>query len=102
MRSHLKARTRLVLTGTAVVAAIGLLAGCTGGGADTCSGSGAEFIGDSHDVVIASYDGVLYRWDTDLDRALDLACQMAGRDLTEQEWAQVMPAQPYRSVCPQE
>ena len=34
MRSHLKARTRLVLTGTAVVAAVGLLAGCTGSGAD--------------------------------------------------------------------
>ncbi len=30
----LKARTRLVLTGAAVVAAIGLLAGCTGSGAD--------------------------------------------------------------------
>lgn len=34
MRSHLKARTRLVLTGTALVAAVGLLAGCTGSGAD--------------------------------------------------------------------
>ncbi len=34
MRSHMKARSRLVLTGVAVVAAIGLLAGCTGGGAD--------------------------------------------------------------------
>lgn len=34
MRSHLKARTRLALTGTAVIAAIGLLAGCTGTGAD--------------------------------------------------------------------
>ena len=30
MRSHLKARTRLVLTGAAVIAAVGLLAGCTG------------------------------------------------------------------------
>ena len=30
------------------------------------------------------------------------ALQMAGRDLTEQEWDQFLPAQPYESVCPQE
>jgi WD40 repeat protein/DNA-binding SARP family transcriptional activator/energy-coupling factor transporter ATP-binding protein EcfA2 len=64
--------------------------------------AGAQFIGDTHDVAIASYDGRVYRWDTDLDRALDFACQMAGRDLTEAEWAQYLPAQPYRSVCPQD
>jgi WD40 repeat protein len=64
--------------------------------------SGAEFIGDTHDVAIASYDGSVYRWDTDLDHALDFACQMAGRDLTEEEWAQYLPTQPYQSVCPQD
>ncbi|HSF35948.1 MAG TPA: WD40 repeat domain-containing protein, partial [Nocardioides sp.] len=63
--------------------------------------SGAQFIGDTHDVAIASYDGSIYRWDTDVDRAIDFACQMAGRDMTEEEWAQFLPAQPYRSVCPQ-
>jgi WD40 repeat protein len=64
--------------------------------------SGAQFIGDTHDVAIASYDGSIYRWDTDPGRALDFACQMAGRDLTEEEWAQYLPAQPYQSVCPQD
>ena len=64
--------------------------------------SSAQFIGDTHDVAIASYDGTVYRWDTDLDRAIDFACQMAGRDLTEEEWAQFLPAQPYESVCPQD
>ena len=64
--------------------------------------SGARFIGDSHDVAIASYDGKVYRWETDLDRALDFACQMAGRDLTEEEWAQFLPGQPIQPVCPQE
>jgi WD40 repeat protein len=63
---------------------------------------GAQFIGDSHDVAIASYDGTVYRWQTDLDRAIDFACQMAGRSLTEQEWEEFLPAQPYRSVCPAE
>ena len=55
--------------------------------------AGAQFIGDTHDVAIASYDGQVYRWETDLDRAIDFACQMAGRDLTEEEWAAV-PARP--------
>jgi WD40 repeat protein len=62
----------------------------------------AQFIGDTHDVAIASYDGTIYKWETGLDRALDFACQMAGRDLTEEEWTQVLPDQPYQSVCPQE
>lgn len=64
--------------------------------------SGAQFIGDTHDVAIASYDGRVYRWETDLDRALDFACQMAGRTLTEEEWEQFLPAQPYQSVCPRD
>ena len=64
--------------------------------------SGAEFIGDTHDVVIASHDGRVYRWKTDVRRALAFACQMAGRDLTETEWEQFLPAQPYQSVCPDE
>ena len=62
--------------------------------------AGAQFIGDTHDVAIASYDGRVYTWDTDLERAIDFACQMAGRTLTEDEWAQFLPDQPYREVCP--
>jgi WD40 repeat protein len=61
--------------------------------------SGAQFIGDTHDVAIASYDGRGYRWETDLDRAIDLACQMAGRNLTKKEWERFLPEQPYRDVC---
>ena len=63
--------------------------------------AGAQFIGDSHDVAIASYDGRIYRWETGLDRALDFACQMAGRDLTEDEWEQFLPEQPYHETCPE-
>ena len=64
--------------------------------------AGTQFIGDSHDVAIASYDGGVYRWETDIDRAIAFACQMAGRDLTREEWEEFLPAQPYRSVCPDE
>ena len=62
--------------------------------------SGAQFIGDTHDVAIASYDGRVYRWETDLDRTIDFACQMAGRSLTEDEWEEFLPEQPYQDVCP--
>jgi WD40 repeat protein/DNA-binding SARP family transcriptional activator len=62
--------------------------------------AGAQFIGDTHDVVIASYDGRIYTWATDVERAIDFACQMAGRNLTEDEWAQHLPDQSYREVCP--
>lgn len=63
--------------------------------------SGAAFIGDSHDVAIASYDGRVYRWETDSERALHFACRMAGRDLTEEEWEEFLAEQPYRAVCPE-
>ena len=61
---------------------------------------GAQFIGDTHDVAIASYDGRVYTWETDLERAIDFACQMAGRNLTDEEWEEFLPAQPYQSICP--
>lgn len=61
MRSHLKARTRLVLTGTAVVAAIGLLAGCTGGGADeenvVDQGTTTEENAESGETVVIGFSG---------------------------------------------
>ncbi|GAB2843073.1 substrate-binding domain-containing protein [Microbacterium insulae] len=61
MRSHLKARTRLVLTGTAVVAAIGLLAGCTGSGADeetvVDQGTTTEENAESGDTVVIGFSG---------------------------------------------
>jgi WD40 repeat protein len=64
--------------------------------------AGAQFIGDTHDVAIASYDGRVYRWETDVERAIDFACQMAGRSLTEDEWEEFLPEQPYRDVCPRQ
>ena len=62
--------------------------------------AGADFVGKSHDVVIASYDGQLFSWDTDLDHTVEAVCRMAGRGLTREEWATYLPAQPYRDLCP--
>ena len=61
----------------------------------------AQFDGGGNDVTIASYDGRVYRWDTSPARALDHACQMAGRNLSAEEWSQFLPDQPFRKICPQ-
>ncbi|MGP3535968.1 substrate-binding domain-containing protein [Microbacterium sp. RD1] len=60
MRSRFPARTRLVLTGTAVLAAIGLLAGCTGSGAEedvTEQGTTSEENAESGDTVVIGFSG---------------------------------------------
>jgi WD40 repeat protein/DNA-binding SARP family transcriptional activator len=59
------------------------------------------FVEGSDDVTIVSYDGQIFRWDTSQSRTLDLACQMAGRNLTTQEWSKFLPNQPFRKVCQQ-
>ncbi|MFI7064599.1 BTAD domain-containing putative transcriptional regulator [Kribbella sp. NPDC050124] len=60
----------------------------------------AEFVAGTHDVVIASHDGQIFRWDTDPKRAVEVGCRMAGRNLTAAEWAQYLPQQPFQKVCP--
>jgi ribose transport system substrate-binding protein len=61
MRSHMKARTRLILTGVAAVAAIGLLAGCTGSGADegdvVDQGTTDEENAETGDTVVIGFSG---------------------------------------------
>jgi ribose transport system substrate-binding protein len=61
MRSYLKARTRLVLTGAAVIASIGLLAGCTGSGAEEDSvvdqGTSTEENAEEGDTVVIGFSG---------------------------------------------
>ncbi len=61
MRSRMTARTRLVLTGAAAAAAIGLMAGCTGTGADEDSvvdqGTSAEENAESGDTVTIGFSG---------------------------------------------
>ena len=52
------------------------------------------------DVMMTSYDGRVYRWDTNLDHALAFACQMAGRSLTSDEWERALPNLPYKETCP--
>ncbi|MFS0866652.1 substrate-binding domain-containing protein [Microbacterium sp. 179-B 1A2 NHS] len=61
MRSHINARSRLILTGVAALAAIGLLAGCTGTGADeenvVDQGTTTEENAESGDTVVIGFSG---------------------------------------------
>jgi WD40 repeat protein/DNA-binding SARP family transcriptional activator len=59
----------------------------------------ASFTADDQ-ITVASYDGRVYQWDTDFDRAVAFACQMAGRNLSETEWEAALPDLPYEETCP--
>ena len=51
-------------------------------------------------LTVASFTGLVYRWDPGLSHAIQFACQAAGRDITRSEWAQELPGRAYQSVCP--
>lgn len=56
------------------------------------------------DIMIVPFaeDPAIYVWDPSADWTVEFACQAAGRDLTEAEWAEHFPGQSFRSVCPQD
>jgi WD40 repeat protein/class 3 adenylate cyclase len=51
--------------------------------------------------VMVLYNGVAADWPTDLSSWERFACQVAGRDMTPTEWANVLPNRHYQHVCPQ-
>lgn len=44
----------------------------------------------------------LREWDVSPDRLLEHACSLVARNLTEQEWDDVLPDRPYERTCPAE
>ena len=80
----------------------------TGGAAATA----LRFDGDGATLYAAGRDGLM-AWDLAGGRGVGsrvatanglglttLACALAGRELTTEEWGQYLPGQPYRHVCP--
>ena len=51
-------------------------------------------------LFTGNLDGTIRRWRLDKADLLDLACRAAGRNLTQDEWKQVLPGEPYRKTCP--
>ena len=64
------------------------------------SATSLEFLSDGHTLQIATEHGEVYRWDTRLSHWIDFACRAAGRNLTEEEWADAFDQEPYRKTCP--
>jgi WD40 repeat protein len=71
------------------------------GGQTGSAPSAAAFRADGRTLLIAPEFGhAVFVWDPSKERALDFACRMAGRDLTQAEWADNFPDQPFQETCP--
>jgi len=57
------------------------------------------FTPDNHTLISASSDGQIRLWNMDSSDWLKQACQIAGRNLTEEEWSTFIPEQPYQETC---
>ena len=58
-----------------------------------------EFQADGHTLLIAGRDGAVRSVDTRLESWIDRACDVAGRNLAEDEWAEAVGDRPYRETC---
>jgi hypothetical protein len=54
-------------------------------------------------LTFVTGDGAgMIRWELDPGRWREIACEVAGRNLTEAEWALYLPdGEPYRATCPE-
>ena len=59
----------------------------------------AGFAPGTSQVLIASPDGEVSIWDPRPETAVKAACQIAGRDLTAQEWRTYLPNRERQMVC---
>ena len=50
--------------------------------------------------LLLPYLSYAYEWPTDLPTWQRFACRVAGRDLTTQEWHELLPSRTYEHVCP--
>jgi hypothetical protein len=51
-------------------------------------------------ITVGEFGGPVLRWDTSGARAVEFACRVAGRDLTEDEWAEHFGERPFQETCP--
>jgi WD40 repeat protein len=51
-------------------------------------------------LASGSMDGTVWLWTLDLDKLCRKACEIAGRNLTCEEWQQFFMDEPYSPICP--
>ena len=61
--------------------------------------SHAGFAQGATDVLIASVDGEVSVWDPDPEAAVEAACRIAGRELTQTEWRAYLPGRDPHPLC---
>jgi hypothetical protein len=59
-----------------------------------------QFLADSHTLVIATTAGDVYHWDTRVEQWIAFACQVAGRNLTRDEWHDAFGDEAFHRTCP--
>jgi hypothetical protein len=61
-----------------------------------------QFLEDSHTLVIPTAAGDVYHWDTRVEEWIKFACQVAGRNLTPDEWTEAFGSEPFHRTCPEQ
>jgi DNA-binding SARP family transcriptional activator/WD40 repeat protein len=61
--------------------------------------SASVFLDDDRTLRIFSWDGAVYEWNTSMDHAVDFACGIVGRGLTEAEWQAAFGGREYQDIC---
>lgn len=99
---HVGADGRLVaLTGFGIAQLWDLEAGVQIGGDFPADPGTAAAVDDNVRHLLSIVGEHALIWDIDLASWADTACRAAGRNLTEEEWAQYLPNDPYRATCTQ-
>jgi WD40 repeat protein len=60
----------------------------------------AWFADHGHSIIAADESGGIWQFDTRPDQWQRHACHVAGRNLTQDEWDELIPGRPYHRTCP--
>jgi WD40 repeat protein len=68
-------------------------------GAVSVDAAAVQYLPDRSTLLVAEAVGPVRRWDLDPGSWVRAACDVVGRDLTEEEWRNYLPEREFRPVC---